>query len=109
MGCEIENSGDIQSLDLIYQADNVGYSLEVLQQLSNDIVEATAWLRANIGDIDQDLIALRGGTPTITYDLDSEGNVLFDDSTNAQDVYTTLFGTDDSFLISGAIDIDYIK
>jgi hypothetical protein len=109
MGCEIENSGDIQSLDLIYQADNGGYSLEVLQQLSNDIVEATAWLRANIGDIDQDLIALRGGTPTITYDLDSEGNVLFDDSTNAQDVYTTLFGTDDSFLISGAIDIDYIK
>jgi hypothetical protein len=107
MGCEIKSNNNPETIELIFQNSNKGYSKEVLEKISDLIPVVQTWLQDNIGDISNDLIVLRGGVPTMQAALD--GNTLTASSdTLTKEVYTNEFG-DDSLVMSSFINVDYIK
>lgn len=108
MSCKIEDNNNRQTLDLIFNSNNKGYSPEVLNKLVTKIDQTKAWLLSSVGDVNQDLIALRIGTPTLTRSFTLGGNVTIAEESLSQEIYKTEF-TNDDFLVTPFIGIDYIK
>ena len=109
MSC-IKGNNKPQTLDLIFQADNKGYPKETLIKIRDLIPTVKTWLTNNIGDINQDLIAIRFGVPTLQLSANPDGTMSHAEKTQSQLVYETEFVEDPStYLMNAFISMDYIK
>jgi uncharacterized protein YrzB (UPF0473 family) len=109
VGCSIDGNNSRQTLDLIFAGENKGYPKETLAKIRELVVQAKSWLSANIGDVDNDLIAIRGGVTTMTLYLDANNNPYTDAETLSEQIYKNLFDGDTSYLMQSFVGLDYVK